>query len=59
MQTAHGCERLLADEVASGAKRDCGLFTVLRNDSEFGAPFLKIEDGVSWTSLRKEGLLWL
>jgi len=57
-QTAYSRERLLADEVAGGAKRDCGFFAVCRNDSEFCAAFLEIEDGVGWISLRKEGLRW-
>jgi hypothetical protein len=40
------------------AKGDGRLFTVLRNNSLFCATALKIEDGVSGTSLREEGLLW-
>ena len=49
----------LSDEVAVGKQGDGGFFTAGGDDGEFGAAFLKIEDRVSWTSLRKEGLLWL
>ena len=57
-QPTHHCERLLSNEVADGEKDDCGFFTVFRNDSEFCATALKIEDRVSGTSLREECLLW-
>src|ERR1700733_8971403 len=53
-----GCERLLSNEVACGEQCDRGFLTVFRNDCDFCAPFLKIEDGVSRTSLREESPLW-
>jgi hypothetical protein len=58
-QPADSCERLLSNEVADGEKGDCRFFTVFRNNSEFRATALKIEDRVSGTSLREKGLLWL
>ena len=56
MQRAHACERLFSNEFSGDEKRDGGLLPVMRNDGEFCAARLKIEDGVSGTSLRKEGL---
>ena len=52
-------DRLLSNEVACEEERDCGFFTFCRNNCEFCAALLKIENGVSWISLRKEDLLWL
>jgi hypothetical protein len=56
MQPTHASERFLSYEFPGGEKRDRGLFTILRNDGEFCAARPKIVDGVSRTSLRKEGL---
>jgi hypothetical protein len=36
-----GCDRLLSNEVARGEERDCGLFTVFRNDGDFCAILLR------------------
>ena len=51
--------RLLSNKVAFGEERDCGFFTLCRNNCELCPALLKIESGVSWISLRKEDLLWL
>src|ERR1700738_1227212 len=58
-QPTHGCKGLLSNEVARGEKRYCGFFSLFRNDSEFCAALLKIEDGVGGTSLGEKGPLWL
>jgi len=55
----HASERLLSNEVASREKRDRGFFAVFRNDGDFCATFLKIENRVGGISLQKEGMLWL
>ena len=52
-------QRLLANEVAGGKKRDGGLFAALRNHGEFRPALLKIKDRVRRISLGKEGLLRL
>jgi len=39
--------RLLSNEVACGEKRDRGLLAAFRNDSEFGAALLEVENGVA------------
>src|ERR1700676_2906924 len=57
-QPTHGCKGLFSNEVARGEKRYCGFFTLSRNDSEFCAALLKIEDGVGGTSLWEEGQVW-
>src|ERR1019366_4213820 len=59
VQPTHARQRLFSNEFPGGEKRDGGLFAFVRNDSEFCAARLKIEDRVSRTSLRKEGLLGL
>src|ERR1019366_8837285 len=59
MQAAHARQRLLSNELPGGEKRDSGLLPALRNDGKFCAAGLKIKDGVSRTSLRKEHLLGL
>jgi len=56
MQRAYARQRLLSNEFPGGQKRDSGLLPVMRNDGKFCAARLKIEDGVSRTSLRKECL---
>ena len=56
MQPTHTRQRLLSNEFPGREKRDGGLFPVCRNNGEFCAARLKIEDGVSRTCLRKEGL---
>jgi hypothetical protein len=58
MPPTHGCERLLANEVTRGEKRDGGFFAVFRNNGQLCAAALKIEERVSETSLGEEGLLW-
>src|ERR1039458_8797929 len=57
MQPAHAGQRLLSNEIPGGEKRDRGLPAFRRNDGESCAARLKIKDGVSRTSLRKEDLL--
>ena len=57
MQPAHARQRLLSNEFPGSEKRDRGLLALRRNDGEFCAARLKIKDGVSRTSLRKEDLL--
>ena len=59
MQRAHAGQRLISNEFPGGEKRDGGLLALMRNYGEFCAAGLKIEDGVSRTSLRKEDLLGL
>jgi hypothetical protein len=49
--------RFLSNEVAGGEKRDRSLFTAPCNDSESCAALPKVENGISWISLRKEGLI--
>src|SRR5450631_1682538 len=59
MQRAQARQRLLSNELPGREKRESGFPPVLRNDGEFCASLLKIEDGVSRISLRKEGLFGL
>ena len=47
VQPTHARQRLLSNEFPGREKRDRGLFPVMRNDGEFCAARLKIEDGVS------------
>jgi hypothetical protein len=58
-QPSHCRKAFLSNEVAGGKKRDGGLFTVPRNDSDLCAALLKIKDGVCRVSLAKKGLLRL
>jgi hypothetical protein len=59
VQPTHAGKRRLSNEFSGGKKRDSGLLALLRNDGEFSAARPKIEDGVSRTSLRKEGIFGL
>jgi len=44
----------VANEVAIGEKRNCGLFSALRDDRELRPSSLEIEDGIGHVSLREE-----
>src|ERR1035438_7235427 len=59
MEPTRAREGLLSNEFTGGEQRDRGFLAVRRDDCEFCAARLKIEDGVSRASLRKEDLLWL
>jgi hypothetical protein len=54
MHRADACQRLLSNEVAGPEKRYCCFFAVLRNDREFCATLLKIENAVCGNPLRKK-----
>ena len=56
MQSCDCRQRLLADKVAGRQQRNCGLFAILRNDCDFGAAFLKVENRVSWVTLAEKCL---
>ena len=58
-ESRHRCEGLLSNEVTRGEKCDCGLFAVLRYDSEFCSALLEIENGVCRISLREKVLFRL
>src|ERR1700722_846068 len=53
-----GRQRLLSNEGARSEQRDGGLFSVWRNNCQFCADTLKIEEAVGRITLREEGLLW-
>ena len=58
-QSRNRRQRLLPYKISRRQERYRRLFALFRNDGEFCAPSLKIEDCIRWIALGEEVILWL